>query len=414
MPSTIDNPVLPEEISIGKLLIAANNQDQDTAPSDPIVPDQEQEPIPKEDPNPTTEQVKPKKASKEPLARELNSPVTLDEPPVNPHLKVISEKPDGDQGPKAMKSWAEVKAENKRLTTLLSEKESNGTVSEEALNAERAEKEQLKAELEEKKLALADLEYSMMAVKVEASPKYKANVSKPIDNIRAKVTTIAAANDADQVKLYEAITEPDEEKRSELIEELTEGFRFIDRQTILKQADKYHDEILPEKTRLENQSSKLSEEEQAKKAAEEVEFTEHDRQMQNVFVKKTWNAMEERNPYLRPIQGEDAWNNGLDSARRASVETNLDSLNVETRSMILSRAAAFPLVESAATHYRAQIDALKTSTDAKIAELQSQLDAMSAATPSIGGRSPVDTGDDAGEVNRLGISNFGRNILQAR
>jgi len=94
------------------------------------------------------------------------------------------------------------------------------------------------------------------------------------------------------------------------------------------------------------------------------------------------------------------------------VETNLDSLDVETRTRILSQAAAYPMVESAAAHYKTQLAEVVTAKDAKIAELQSQIDAMSAATPNLGTKSPSAGIDDGIEPDAKGSFNFGRNIIQ--
>jgi hypothetical protein len=86
-------------------------------------------------------------------------------------------------------------------------------------------------------------------------------------------------------------------------------------------------------------------------------------------------------------------------------------LSVEDRSAILARAAVVPFLESAINHYTSQVERMSAEKDAKIKELQTQLDGLVGATPSLGKATETDSNDD-GDENPDSLMNFGKSIFR--
>ena len=354
---------------------------------------------------PAKETVKPK----EEPAKEVPA---KDDLPANPHfdVKPFADKPDGDQSAKAIKSWAEARAENKRLATALAEKEAAlKTVSEETLKTVSGESAQLKADLEKRNLELVELQRELKAANFERTPEYIAKVKKPLGDIQQAVKDIAASNEASGEKLWEAITEPDAKKRAALLDDITEGFRRSEQFELINMAKSYQD-INAFKERFAGEAESILESERARQAAKDQEFIENDRNLQRVFAQKTWTGLEDRHEFLREVDGQKDWNESLNAAKRAIVETNLDKLDVETRTSILTKAAVVPFLESAIRHFKGQLASVTESKDAKIAEMQAQLDGLVKATPGIGGGTKADLEEKIATDHR-GLSNTGARIL---
>jgi hypothetical protein len=182
--------------------------------------------------------------------------------------------------------------------------------------------------------------------------------------------------------------------------------------SIVKMADKYH-ELAQYHERFQSEAESLAEAEAARKAQSEQEFIENDQRLQKAFTAKTWTNLEDRYNFLREIDGQDEWNSSIRSAKKNAAETNLDRLSVEDRSAILARAAVVPFLESAINHYTSQVERMSAEKDAKIKELQTQLDGLVGATPSLGKATEAesDSGDDEDADS---LMNFGKTLLGRR
>jgi hypothetical protein len=123
--------------------------------------------------------------------------------------------------------------------------------------------------------------------------------------------------------------------------------------------------------------------------------------------------MEDRHSFLQEVEGQDDWNTHLRNAKKTAAETNLDRLSVEDRSAILARAAVVPFLESAISHYATQMERVSAEKDAKIKELQTQLDGLVGATPSLGKATETDSNDDD-DTDADSLMNFGKTLFAGR
>jgi hypothetical protein len=436
------NSALTGEADFAGTIFGGKNQEPAVEPSETPAPETTQEPevkpaaeaeAPKEEkkapvkaepktekkPKATKEEVEKKVAdiTKEVSSKDTNeqSEAKEDDLPLNPHFsdKPVSDKPEGDDSEKGISSWKEIKTEMKKAreerdrlkAELDAEKEKVGKYEGETVKS-------LQEELENYKTRMAELNRELKTANFERSPEYIETIKKPLSSLQGDLKAITDANDADFSKLWQAITEPDARKRIDSLEDLTGDFKRMEQLSIVKMADKYH-ELAQYHERFQKEAESLAEAENARKAQSEQEFIENDLRLQKAFTAKTWTNLEDRYNFLQEIDGQDEWNSHIRAAKKNASETNLDRLSVEDRSAILARAAVVPFLESAINHYTAQTEKLSAEKDAKIKELQTQLDGLVGATPSLGKATETDS-NDSDDEDSDSLMNFGKTLLGRR
>jgi hypothetical protein len=356
-----------------------------------------------------TEQVSEKKEEETTKAESSDG-----ELPVNPHFqdKEVAEKPEGDDSEKGISSWKEIKSEMKKAREERDRLKAELEATKERVGKYEGETvKSLQEELESYKTRLAELGRELKTANFERSPEYVEQIKKPLVGLQGDLRAIAEANDADFSKLWQALTEPDARKRIDSLEDLTADFKRMEQLSIVKMADKYH-ELAQYHERFQQEAETLAEAEAARKAQAEQEFIENDLRLQKAFTAKTWTNLEDRFNFLQEIEGNDDWNNHLRGAKKTAAETNLDRLSVEDRSAILARAAVVPFLESAISHYSSQLEKVVEQKDAKIKELQAQVEGFVGATPSLG--KGIETETEVEDEDPDSLMNFGRTLLGAR
>jgi len=434
------NSALTGEADFAGTIFGGKNQEPAVEPSETpapeaspeVTPEAPKEETPKEEkkapvkaelktekkPKATKEEVEKKVAdiTKEVSSKDTNEQAEAkdDDLPLNPHFsdKPVSDKPEGDDSEKGISSWKEIKTEMKKAreerdrlkAELDAEKEKIGKYEGETVKS-------LQEELESYKTRMAELNRELKTANFERSPEYIETIKKPLSGLQSDLKAITDANDADFSKLWQALTEPDARKRIDSLEDLTGDFKRMEQLSIVKMADKYH-ELAQYHERFQKEAESLAEAENARKAQSEQEFIENDLRLQKAFTAKTWTNLEDRYNFLQEIEGQDDWNSHIRSAKKNAAETNLDRLSVEDRSAILARAAVVPFLESAINHYTTQMEKVSSEKDAKIKELQTQLEGLVGATPSLGKATETDSNDDDEDSDSL--MNFGKTLLGRR
>jgi hypothetical protein len=335
-----------------------------------------------------------------------------DDLPLNPHFqdKKVSDKPEGDDSEKGVSSWKEIKTEMKKAREERDRLKAELDATKEKVGKYEGETvKTLQEELEGYKTRLAELGRELKTANFERSPEYVEAIKKPLSGLQGDLKAIAEANDADFSKLWQALTEPDARKRIDSLEDLTGDFKRMEQMSIVKMADKYH-ELAQYHERFQKEAETLAEAENARKAQSEQEFIENDLRLQKAFTAKTWTNLEDRYNFLQEIEGQDEWNGHLKTAKKAAAETNLDRLSVEDRSAILAKSAVVPFLESAISHYAAQLQKVGETKDAEIKELKTQLEGLVGATPSLGKATETDSNEE--DENPDSLMNFGKSIFR--
>ena len=335
-----------------------------------------------------------------------------DDLPLNPHFqdKPVSDKPEGDDSEKGISSWKEIKSEMKKAREERDRLKAELEATKEQVGKYEGETvKSLQEELEGYKTRLAELGRELKTANFERSPEYVETIKKPLAGLQGDLKAIAEANDADFSKLWQALTEPDARKRIDSLEDLTGDFKRMEQLSIVKMADKYH-ELAQYHERFQKEAETLAEAEAARRAQSEQEFIENDLRLQKAFTAKTWTNLEDKFNFLQEVDGQDNWNTSIRNAKKIAAETNLDRLSVEDRSAILAKSAVVPFLESAISHYAAQLQKVSETKDAEIKELKSQLEGLVGATPSLGKATEADSNDDDEDADSL--MNFGKSIFR--
>jgi len=431
------NSALTGEADFAGTIFGGKNQEVNEAPAVETTPEPEapKEEAPKaeapkeEKPVKAEPKVKPK-ATKEEAAKaveeitkksatetttekaESKSEASDEDLPLNPHFqdKAVSDKPEGDDSEKGISSWKEIKGEMKKAREERDRLKAELEATKEKVGKYEGETvKSLQEELEGYKTRMAELNRELKTANFERSPEYVEAIKRPLAGLQGDLRAIAEANDADFSKLWQALTEPDARKRIDSLEDLTGDFKRMEQMSIVKMADKYH-ELAQYHERFQKEAESLSEAENARKAQSEQEFIENDLRLQKAFTAKTWTNLEDRYDFLREIDGNDEWNGQIRGAKKVAAETNLDRLSVEDRSAILARAAVVPFLESAVSHYTAQLRKVSEGKDAEIKELKTQLEGLVGATPSLG--KATETDSDGEDENPDSLMNFGKSIFR--
>jgi hypothetical protein len=353
-----------------------------------------------------------KEVVSEKIEEKSNENTSEDDLPLNPHFadKPISDKPEGDDSEKGVSSWKEIKSEMKKAREERDRLKAELDATKEKVGKYEGETvKSLQEEIEGYKTRLAELGRELKTANFERSPEYVETIKKPLSGLQGDLRAIAEANDADFSKLWQALTEPDARKRIDSLEDLTTDFKRMEQLSIVKMADKYH-ELAQYHERFQKEAESLAEAESARKAQSEQEFIENDLRLQKAFTAKTWTNLEDRYNFLQEIDGQDEWNSHIRNAKKNAAETNLDRLSVEDRSAILARAAVVPFLESAINHYTSQMERVSAEKDSKIKELQTQLEGLVGATPSLGKATETDSSEEDEDVDSL--MNFGKSIFR--
>ena len=332
--------------------------------------------------------------------------------PLNPHFqdKKVSDKPEGDDSEKGVSSWKEIKTEMKKAREERDRLKAELDATKEKVGKYEGETvKSLQEELESYKTRLAELGRELKTANFERSPEYVEAIKRPLAGLQGDLKAIAEANDADFSKLWQALTEPDARKRIDSLEDLTGDFKRMEQLSIVKMADKYH-ELAQYHERFQKEAETLAEAENARKAQSEQEFIENDLRLQKAFTAKTWTNLEDRYNFLQEVDGQDEWNGHIRNAKKAAAETNLDRLSVEDRSAILAKSAVVPFLESAISHYAAQLQKVSETKEAEIKELKAQLEGLVGATPSLGKATETDSNESDEDPDSL--MNFGKSIFR--
>lgn len=351
------------------------------------------------------------KATKQSKTEDPAENVAAGELPVNPHFqdKPVAEKPEGDDTEKGVSSWKEIKAEMKKAREERDRLKAELDASKDQYSKlNETQSKALQEEVERYKTQIAELSREIKLANFERSPEYTDNVRKPIAAIQADLKAIAEANDTDFNKLWQAVAEPDVRKRADMLEDLTSDFKRMEQLSVIRMSEKVQD-LAAYHQKMEQEALTINDELQARKAQQEQEFIENDQRLQKAFLGKTWTALEDKYNFLREVDGQDQWNSYLRSAKKGASETNLDRLSIEDRSAILAKAAVVPFLESALSHYSAQIEKISQEKDERIKELESQVNSYAGATPSLGKSSDESTvGNDEDDDS---LTNFGAAIM---
>jgi len=177
--------------------------------------------------------------------------------------------------------------------------------------------------------------------KLEATPEYKAAVTRPLEQINGEINRLSSKYSLNDHHVRRAITESDPDKQSELLAQVTETFNDRDKLNLFKVADAaaeiarkrdvLHKDV---KQALDYIEAKRSADTEAKNAAVKSEWGK--------ALNKAWESVGESLYLARPIQGNDGWNSSLNDSKQLVAKTDFSSMDPVDRAKVLVQAALLP------------------------------------------------------------------------
>jgi hypothetical protein len=185
------------------------------------------------------------------------------------------------------------------------------------------------------------LNQELRLAKLEATPEYKAAVTRPLEGINHEINRLSSKYSLNDHQVRRAIIEPDPDKQSELLAQVTETFNDRDKLNLFKVADAaaeiarkrdvLHKDV---KQALDYIEAKRNADTEAKSAATKTEWGQ--------ALNKAWDNLGESLYLARPMKGNDDWNNSLNESRQLVAQTDLSSMDSVNKAKILVQAALLP------------------------------------------------------------------------
>lgn len=224
--------------------------------------------------------------------------------------------------------------QNAQLTTQLKESQDKLKEYDGKLPMDKGEFERLSTERE-------TLIQDLRLVKLEATPEYKAAITKPMEQIDGELKRLSAKYSINEHQLRRAMVEADPDRQSEQLGALTETFNDRDKLNLFKIADASLEIANKKNVLLKDVQQALSYIE-AKHEAEAQSKAEATKTEWSRSLNKAWEVVGDAIYLARPIEGNDQWNGTLNEAKTLVANTNLEALNTVDRAKVMVQAALLP------------------------------------------------------------------------
>lgn len=307
--------------------------------------------------------------------------------------KPAEEKPAEDEddippnlNDKRKAEWRELKASREEAQTARQEAE--------RLLAERdKELADLKAkvaslpELQEKAKFAEEAEKELAISRVEGTREFKETVDQPLKAIEKAMSTIAKDAGVSVEKLYDALEEPDFEKRRAALKEVTADMDDMDRQEVYSAA-KETQILLSRRAEIFAKATEAAKEAKAVQEARAAKEAERAKAEFNTAVEKAVGMFGEKK-VLSALVGEGETAEQVAESVLAKVkQSGYDGASVGTKAYAAAAGVILPKVVSKLNTALAEAQTLRE----RVAELSKQGASVSTGEPKSG-----DSGDDTGE-----------------
>lgn len=178
-------------------------------------------------------------------------------------------------------------------------------------------------------------------VKLEATPEYQRAVAKPMNVIEDEIKRLGTKYGVSAYQLRGALTEPDRDKQGDLLSKATETFNDRDKISLMRLADDAK-EIMRRRGVLQQDVKQALDYIEAKRVAD-TEKAKGERVVEwSGAQKKAWGDIGKDVYLARPMEGNDAWNKGLEESKALVASCNWESLSPLDQNKVLVQAALLP------------------------------------------------------------------------
>jgi hypothetical protein len=117
---------------------------------------------------------------------------------------------------------------------------------------------------------------------------------------------------------------------------------------------------------------------QAEEQKEQEAYTQRMESEIKTAYESEWANMQKENPLLRPIEGNEAWNNALQSIQQQAMSIENTELDAKSKARLTFNAAAMPMVMNVFQDY-------VSKAQERISELEKLTKELRSSVPSSGG-----------------------------
>lgn len=276
--------------------------------------------------------------------------------------------------PEAQTAWARLTKDLREARTKL--KELEGKVSDAPTNS--VEQIDLQNQLNALKQERDEYENELKFSRLESTKEYKQAVTEPLNSIQKEVSDISKLYEGvDPRSIYAAMVEPDPTKRRAMLKEATSAFDPVDSLAIRSKAEELQRVFERREILTKDVNTVL----QMIQAEEEKEATAFQQRMElevKTAYDSEWQNLQKENALLRPIEGNEVWNNTLNSIQQQAMQIENTELDPRSKAKLTFNAAAMPVVMNVFQDYVAK-------TQTRISELEKLTKELRSTIPSSGG-----------------------------
>ena len=275
--------------------------------------------------------------------------------------------------PEAQTAWARLTKDLRDARTQLKELE---TKMSDTSNTS-VEQASLQNQLDTLKAERDEYENELKFSRLESTREYKQAVTEPLLNLQKEVAEIASLyENVDPRNLYMAMSEPDPAKRRSLLKEATSSFDPVDSLSLRTKAEDLHKVFARRDILTKDVNTVLQLIESEEKQQQEAFQKRTQAEIQTAYQTE-WENMQKENALLRPIEGNEQWNNTIQSIQKQALDIENTELDPRSKAKLTFSAAAMPVVMNVFQDY-------VSKSQARIAELENLAKELRAVSPSSG------------------------------
>jgi hypothetical protein len=276
--------------------------------------------------------------------------------------------------PEAQTAWARLTKDLREARVKLKELESKA--SEAPKNS--VEQIDLQNQLNSLKQERDEYENELKFSRLESTKEYKQAVTEPLNNIQKEISEISKLYEGvDARNIYAAMVEPDTAKRRALLKEATSALDPVDSLAIRNRAEELQ-KVFERRDVLTKDVNTVLQMIQAEEQKEQEAYTQRMESEIKMAYESEWNNIQKENPLLRPIEGNEAWNNALQSIQQQAMSIENTELDPKAKARLTFNAAAMPMVMNVFQDY-------VSKAQERISELEKLTKELRSSVPSSGG-----------------------------
>jgi hypothetical protein len=235
----------------------------------------------------------------------------------------------------------------------------------------------LKAQLDSLKSERDEYENELRFARLESTREYKQAVTEPLSSIQKDVSDIADLYEGvDPRNIYAAMVEPDPAKRRALLKEVTSSLDPVDSLSIRNKAEELQ-KVFERRDLLTKDVQTVLQMIDSDQKQYMDNLQKQSQAELEVAYRTEWENLQKENAILRPIEGNEAWNNTINNIQQQARMIEDTELDAKSKARLTFNAAAMPVVMSVFQDYVAK-------TQARMSELEKLTKELRSVTPSAG------------------------------